>query len=75
MADANDKRIKGIIVIGSKKYIINLIVLPKDNQLVEILNSIYRVNKVKFKEVKQGIIPIVYLKKHSYQRNKGKRKK
>ncbi len=59
----NDKRIPGIIVIGKKKYGIKLIIFPKEEDIVEVMANFYQVQKVKFKEVRAGIIPIIYLVK------------
>ena len=55
-----DKRITGVIVIGKKRYAIKLIVFPKVGNMVEVMRNLYTVSKVKFKEVKAGMVPIIY---------------
>ena len=58
-----DKRVSGIVVIGNKRYAIKLIVFPREGVTVELMGSFYEVKKVKFKEVKTTMVPIIYLTK------------
>lgn len=58
-----DTRITGIVVIGTKRYAIKLIVFPRVGNIVEVMRNFYAVKNVKFKEVKSGMIPVIYLVK------------
>ena len=42
-----DKRIKGIIVIGERKYSIKLTAFPKTGNTVEVMNNFYIVKTLK----------------------------
>ena len=66
MRKGKGKRVKGIIIISDKKYSIKLTMFPKTDSMVEVMNNFYVVKKIKFKEVKNGMIPIIYLVKTTY---------